>query len=713
MSTQIQRRKGTTAQHSTFTGANAELTVDTTKKTVVVHDGATAGGVPLLREDLSNLPAGTIDNADVSASAAISGTKISPNFGSQAVTTTGTSTAASFSPTSSTVPTNGVYLPAANSVALATNGTQRLLIDSSGVVSTTGTLKSGNGVLQLDNASQYKYVDFMHSGVRQGHISWDNTNNWMFIQANASNSQLLFSTNNSEKMRITSDGKVGVGTSSPGQTLGVTTASNDDGIILTNSSVNGGRIRIASTGTGGREYHINSTANGSGAGGGKFVIRDNTASDAARLTIDSSGNVGIGTTSPSEFVELYKASGSCNLRVTSGSSSGNLAQNGTDTYLTNGANGPIQFWANGSERARIDSSGRLLVGTSSAAQYNHFSDGIRIQLAGTNSATSSFQAAAFEASTSGPLCIFSKSRGSTVGTNTVVAANDNLGSIFFIGADGTNWIRGASIAAQVDGTPGQTAGTFVNGQQYRILTTGTTDFTLIGAANSTPGTIFTATGAGTGTGTAILTSGDMPGRLVFSTTAGGASSPTERMRITQNGSLRIGQASTDTPGLGNTTVGIGMEPSNGALFLSRGDGSSLFVNRNSDGACSGFYRSGTLVGTISVTTTATAYNTSSDYRLKENVVPLTGAADRVNQLQVHRFNFIADPTTTVDGFLAHEAQAVVPECVTGTKDEVDDEGNPVYQGIDQSKLVPLLTAALQEALAKIETLEARLTAAGI
>ena len=119
------------------------------------------------------------------------------------------------------------------------------------------------------------------------------------------------------------------------------------------------------------------------------------------------------------------------------------------------------------------------------------------------------------------------------------------------------------------------------------------------------------------------------------------------------------------------------------------------------------------VGSISVTTSATAYNTSSDYRLKENVVPLTGAVDRLNQLQVHRFNFIADPNKTVDGFIAHEAQAVVPECVTGTKDEVDDEGNPVYQGIDQSKLVPLLTAALQEALAKIETLEQRLSDAGI
>ena len=105
----------------------------------------------------------------------------------------------------------------------------------------------------------------------------------------------------------------------------------------------------------------------------------------------------------------------------------------------------------------------------------------------------------------------------------------------------------------------------------------------------------------------------------------------------------------------------------------------------------------------------TAFNTSSDYRLKENVVALTGATDRLKQLNPSRFNFIADADTTVDGFLAHEAQAVVPEAVTGTHNEVDDDGNAVMQGIDQSKLVPLLTAALQEAIAKIETLETQNT----
>jgi hypothetical protein len=113
---------------------------------------------------------------------------------------------------------------------------------------------------------------------------------------------------------------------------------------------------------------------------------------------------------------------------------------------------------------------------------------------------------------------------------------------------------------------------------------------------------------------------------------------------------------------------------------------------------------------VTGTVTATAYNTSSDHRLKENVADVTDGITRVKQLAPKRFNFIADPDTTVDGFLAHEAQAVVPEAVTGTHNEVDADGNAVMQGIDQSKLVPLLTAALQEAISKIETLETKVAA---
>jgi hypothetical protein len=115
------------------------------------------------------------------------------------------------------------------------------------------------------------------------------------------------------------------------------------------------------------------------------------------------------------------------------------------------------------------------------------------------------------------------------------------------------------------------------------------------------------------------------------------------------------------------------------------------------------------VGTITTSGTSTAYNTSSDHRLKENVTDVTDGITRVKQLEPKRFNFIANADTTVDGFLAHEVQSVVPEAITGTHNEVDADGNAVMQGIDQSKLVPLLTAALKEAITKIETLETEMT----
>jgi hypothetical protein len=121
----------------------------------------------------------------------------------------------------------------------------------------------------------------------------------------------------------------------------------------------------------------------------------------------------------------------------------------------------------------------------------------------------------------------------------------------------------------------------------------------------------------------------------------------------------------------------------------------------------GFVNPGGQQGTIAINTSSTSYNTSSDYRLKENVVYDWDATTRLKQLKPARFNFIADADTTVDGFLAHEAQEVVPECVTGTKDAVDADGVAVMQGIDQSKLVPLLVKTIQELEARITTLEGK------
>jgi len=180
----------------------------------------------------------------------------------------------------------------------------------------------------------------------------------------------------------------------------------------------------------------------------------------------------------------------------------------------------------------------------------------------------------------------------------------------------------------------------------------------------------------------------------------------ERMRIDSDGHVHIANTShvINVNEIFSITGKTGMEHSGSApLHIMRLSDSGVAVNFGNQGIDG--------VGNISVGTSSTSYNTSSDHRLKENVADMTGAIDRVKQLAPKRFNFIIDPDdTTVDGFLAHEAQTVVPEAVTGTHNEVDDDGNAVMQGIDQSKLVPLLTGALQEAIAKIETLEAKVTA---
>jgi hypothetical protein len=202
--------------------------------------------------------------------------------------------------------------------------------------------------------------------------------------------------------------------------------------------------------------------------------------------------------------------------------------------------------------------------------------------------------------------------------------------------------------------------------------------------------------------------GDKPTRLVFSTTASTNSSPTERMRIQSSGRILLGTSSTTYASASwKTTSRVGVvtttSSNSGDVAIECAAGSTSLRHHIS------FSNTNGVVGSISTSASATAYNTSSDHRLKENVVDIADGITRVKQLAPKRFNFIADAETTVDGFLAHEAQTVVPEAVTGTHNEVDDDGNPVYQGIDQSKLVPLLTAALQEAIGEIESLKARVS----
>ena len=169
------------------------------------------------------------------------------------------------------------------------------------------------------------------------------------------------------------------------------------------------------------------------------------------------------------------------------------------------------------------------------------------------------------------------------------------------------------------------------------------------------------------------------GYINFYTGSGG--SVTERMRIDSSGFLQI--ATTGKTG----RINLQPNPSNNHFveFYTTADGK---------------------VGEINTTGgTTTNYVTSSDYRLKENVEYDWDATTRLKQLKPARFNFISNADVTVDGFLAHEVSSIVPEAIHGEKDAVDDEGNPKYQGIDQSKLVPLLVKTIQELEARITALE--------
>jgi hypothetical protein len=187
------------------------------------------------------------------------------------------------------------------------------------------------------------------------------------------------------------------------------------------------------------------------------------------------------------------------------------------------------------------------------------------------------------------------------------------------------------------------------------------------------------------------------------------------MTIDNAGHTYIGGKSTQS----HAQIGMALT-TQGELWISRGAANTVMRF--------GYQPTNTQVGSIYVSSSSTSYNTSSDYRLKENVTPMTGSIDRLKALKPSRFNFITDADKTVDGFLAHEAGEVVPECVSGEKDAMKTEKYevtpavmdgetvvteavmgerevPDMQGIDQSKLVPLLVGAIQELTARLESLE--------
>ena len=283
-----------------------------------------------------------------------------------------------------------------------------------------------------------------------------------------------------------------------------------------------------------------------------------------------------------------------------------------------------------------------------------------------------------------------------------IQGNDTNTGIFFPAADTIAFAEGGAEVARFDSSGRLILGSTTADGRLKVVETATgAGVTFYSSNDNSAGQIGTTNESGLSNGININAyRGD--GKVVIST------NNTERMRLDSSGTFYIGKTSTAND---INTQGFFCRPWGKMVSTTLDSAEQNFVA--SHASASGtvvsvqFFYNGNSVGTITKTASSTAYNTSSDYRLKENITPMQNALNVVQQLKPVTYNWKTDGSSG-QGFIAHELQAVVPECVTGEKDAVDVEGNPQYQGIDTSFLVATLTAAIQEQQAIITDLKARI-----
>ena len=623
---------------------------------------------------LNNIPTGTITstmildgtilNADINASAAIVDTKLATiatggKVSGTAITSGNISTSGSFTststvtgtnliPTGSGVPTNGIYLPAANSVAVATNGTGRLFIDATGNVG-VGAAANANGVLRLNVAS----------GNNANLVfSENNTDRYILGQVTGDNALRVYDiVAASERLRITSGGLVGIGASNP-------TAKLESYFSSTNPSLS------SNTGAGLSVYGTSTVrlnfGNYPASPYSSWVQSSDGIGNAWPIALNPlGGNVGIGTTAPNRKLEVSDAGVDNFIRVnTTGATKSGIefASSGTvysQLYFTNVSpydlsllqqytTGSLILGTNSTERARIDSSGRLLVGTSSSptggdAQYSKL---VVKGYVGDNTGYA-------------PIALMAGTNGASL------ASGNGIGRIEFCAADSASF---AQITALVDGTTG---------------------------------------------------SNDYPGRLVFSTTADGASSPTERMRINAAGAFKASLAGTyesatssyhelrtngsndwiayftQTTATNPNGVVIkysGAAPNNtGSTFLYCEDTVGVKASIRSNGGIANF--------------SANDVNLS-DINSKKDISPAVGTWDCIKEWEIvnYRYKDQPDDADLNLGVIAQQVAESCPEVITVFQEATEDQ--PEKLGVKEQQMYWMAIKALQEAQVRIEALEA-------
>jgi hypothetical protein len=511
---------------------------------------------------------------------------------------------------------------------------------------------------------------------------------------------IRFFTIGSEGMRLTSTG-LGIGTSSPGAKLDVSGAGIVRGFLTTTDAIKLGGNSSAPSST------------------DSFIYRpaDNTlgfgTASAERMRIDSAGNVGIGTSSPSARLHVVSDVTTTAL-VQSSAVATTLAINNTNA---NGWGSNLAIRTGGVDAGYFGTIGSLLGSTSQdLAVYATAGNGFRVYTNGNNERMRIDSAGNVGIGTSSPNGKLDISSGDVwLSDNTVSAGEQNI--YFANGSIRRAFIKGIYGSSE-DGSPtalafGTNAAGTDGSERMRIDSAGN-----VGIGTSSPGVRLDVNGdlrvpltksyycytTDYGMGTP-----DSAGLQIFSATGDSmrfghrlSSTFTERMRIDSSGNLLVGTTELNT--------------GNGAVCLRDNSIGTYWINATSTGSAWNhwIFRIGTTqVGSITTSGSSTSYVTSSDYRLKHDIAPMTGALAKVAALKPVTYKWNADGSDG-QGFIAHELQEVCPSAVTGEKDAVDAEGNPQYQGIDTSFLVATLTAAIQELKAindaQAQTIDAQQTA---
>jgi hypothetical protein len=739
MTTAVQRRRGTSTEHATFTGLDGEITVNTTTYTAHIHDGATVGGVPLAKADGSNIVTssidingGTIDGTVIggSSAAAITGTTITgTSFVSSGDMTFGDDDKAIFGAGSdlqiyhdgsnSIIKDNGAGniqiqtagqifigdVAAAEAFALFNNdGAVNLYHNNSEKLATTSTGIDVTGNLTVDAGSNGK-IEFGDITTNYGRLYADSTGTFV---GSVTADPLIFRTTNTERMRIDASGNVGIGVSTPlgklhssSATSGATPSANGNQVVAENSGNAG--ITIASGATSlGNIFFADSGDNADGYiqydQSGRSMRFGTATSEAMR--IDSSGNVGIGVSSPSDSLHL-KNDSSYQLRFdSSGANKWRLGAGWSgfyeDSFLISDTTA--------GNRLVIDSSGNVGIGTNSPTANLVVTQSGNTPTSGfsssqwqgcfvnTGTTTSIARVGIYSGNATTALLNFGDADDADIGglaydnSDNSLAIRTNNAEAMRINSSGNVGIGTSSPQAPLHARNGSSGvSSFISGTRAIIEGTATTYLTIAAPNTSVSGILF-----------ADPDDSDN-GFIKYDHSASGVmsfgSAGTERMRIDSSGNLLVGKTSSGTE---FSAKGTQLNQDGGTYFCRDADPAIHVTRLTNDGSVVTFF-SATQVGNISVTASSTAYNTSSDERLKENITD--APAGNIDDIKVRSFDWKADGSHQDYGMVAQELEAVAPYAVT--KGETEDD----MWSVDYSKLVPMLIKEIQDLKAEVAALK--------